>query len=103
MVAVTSAVGTAVKVTVLVGDGLNAGVCVDVAGASEEGVEDRLELPVVGAGVRLAAADGVASLTGTLPGCGRLQLRVINIIPSKQTAFVFIFFLSKTLWKDELI
>jgi hypothetical protein len=70
---------------------------------SNEGVGDRLGLSVAGAGVRLAAADGVASLTGTLPGCGRLQLRVINIIPIKQTAFVFIFFLSKTLWKNEII
>jgi hypothetical protein len=103
MVAVNTAVGTAVTVEVLVGDGFNVGVCVGKAIALDEGVAVRLGLSAAGAGVRLAAADGVASLTGTLPGCGRLQLRVINIIPIKQTAFVFIFFLSKTLWKNEII
>jgi hypothetical protein len=61
---------------------------------SNEGVGDRLGLSVAGAGVRLAAADGVASLTGTLPG--RTQARVININPRIQTAFFLIFLLLST-------
>jgi hypothetical protein len=90
IVAVISAVGTAVTVAALVGDGFNVGIRVGNAFASDEGVGDKFWLSVPGVGVRLATPDGVASLTGTLPGCGRMQAQVTKI---KTTKHILLFFM----------